>query len=175
MVLDAQPAVEPLGELAVVDVHGDGREAQLSVQALKGRQHHQRGLDVVVLGQGLVTDDVDVSLGELAIAALLRTFTTPHLLDLVATEREVQVAGVLQHVAGEGNGEVEVQAQTVLLGPRVMRVSVQSIDDVDLLVDLSLAGELLHGLDGTGMDRRETMKLEGLLKDPGHMVLHHLS
>ena len=56
-----------------------------------------------------------------------------------------------------------------------MRVSVQSIDDVDLLVDLSLAGELLHGLDGTGVVRRETMKLEGLLKDPGHMVLHHLS
>ncbi len=56
-------------------------------------------------------DDVDVGLGELAVATFLRALATPYLLDLVATEREGEVPGVLQHVAGERHGEVEVQAE----------------------------------------------------------------
>ena len=55
--------------------------------------------------------DVDVGLGELAEAALLRPLAAPDLLDLVAPERELEVPGVLQHVARERHGEVEVQAR----------------------------------------------------------------
>ena len=59
---------------------------------------------------GASTHDVDIHLVELAEAALLRALTTPDLLDLVALEGEVQDSGVVDDVAGEGHGEVEVQA-----------------------------------------------------------------
>ncbi len=54
-------------------------------------------------------DDVDIGLGELAVAPLLGPLTAPGLLDLVAPERELQLAGVLQDVAREWHGQVEVQ------------------------------------------------------------------
>ena len=61
--------------------------------------------------QRAVADDVDVRLGELAVAALLRAFAAPDLLDLVAAEREDQLAGVLQHVPRERHRQVEVQPE----------------------------------------------------------------
>ena len=78
--------------------------------------HDQRDLDLVVEGQGVASDDVDVGLGELPVATLLWSLPAPHLLDLVAPEREVQLTGVLQHVARERHGEVEVQPELVGLG-----------------------------------------------------------
>ena len=173
--LDAQAAVEPLGELAVVDVHRHGREPQLGVQPLQGLEHHQRGLDVVVLGQGLGADDVDVGLGELAVPTLLGAFATPHLLDLVAAKWEREVTGVLQNVACEWHGEVEVQPEVVVGVGLLAGFGVQPVDDVHLLVDLPLAGERFHRLHGAGVDRCEPMQFEGLLQDVRHMVLHHLA
>ena len=58
-----------------------------------------------------IADDVDVHLVELAEAALLWALAAPDLLDLVALEGEVENARVVQDVAGEGDREVEVQAQ----------------------------------------------------------------
>ena len=105
---DAEPAVEALDQLAVVDLQpqpaGSGRPRQRL-------GHHPGDLDVVVERQGVAADDVDVGLGELAVAALLRPLAAPHLLDLVAPERELELAGVLEHVAGERHGQVEVQAE----------------------------------------------------------------
>ena len=129
----------------------------------------------MVLSKDLVTNNVDIGLGELAVATLLRTLATPHFLNLVPAEREIQMSSILQYVTCKRDGQVEVQAKAILPGTRVVRVGVQPVDDVDFFIDFSLASELFHRLDGASTNRCEAMKLEGLLKNPGHMVLYHLS
>ena len=128
----------------------------------------ERDLDVVVVGERPHADDVDIGLGELAVATLLRPLPAPHFLRLVAPEREGQVAGVLQHVAGERHGEIEVQTQ--LVDGVVLRV--QAADDVDLLLDLAFAGQLLQRLDGARLDGAETVQFEGAAKHVEHGLLH---
>ena len=75
-------------------------------------------------------DDVDVGLREPRVAALLRPLAPPHLLDLVATERELQLAGVLEDVARERHRQVEVQADP---GVRAGLVRVGSFDEVMMM------------------------------------------
>ena len=158
-VFDAQSAVETFGQFAVVDMHQHRRQAEPVVQLLQRLQHDQRCLDVMVLGERVLADDVDVGLCELPVAALLGTLAAPDLLDLVAAEREVQVPGVLQHVAGQRHGQVEVQAE-VIAG--VLGCGMQAPDDVDLLGDLALAGQRRHRLHRSGLNAGETVQLEGL-------------
>ena len=117
-------------------------------------RHH---LDVVVEGQLVAAHDVDVGLRELAVAALLRPLAAPGGLDLEAPERELQVAGVLQDVAREGHGEVEVEAE---LGLRV-GLGGDALEDVDLLVDLTALGQPVDRLDDPGLDVGEAVQLEG--------------
>ena len=96
----AQAQVEALGQLAVI-------HAQLEVGNRQLRQridNDQREGHVVAERQLAVANHVNICLGELAGAALLRALATPDLLNLVTREREVQVAGVLHHVAGERHG-----------------------------------------------------------------------
>ena len=57
-------------------------------------------------------DDVNISLQELSVSALLRAFTPPRLLNLVSLEREVQVPSVLKYVARERNREIEMKAES---------------------------------------------------------------
>ena len=129
----------------------------------------ERHLGLEVRRQLADVDDVDVGLGELAVAALLRPLAAPHLLDLVAAEREGEVAGVLEHVAGERHGEVEVQAQ---LGVACRVVAGQPADAVDLLVGVAaLAEQPLDRLDGAGLDRGEPVQLEGLADDVEEVLL----
>ena len=106
---DAQAAVEALDQLAVVDLERQRGQRQRAERL----DHHPHHLDVVVEGQLVAADDVDVGLGELAVAPLLGPLAAPRGLDLVAAERELEPPGVLQHVAGERHGEVEVHAQRV--------------------------------------------------------------
>ena len=164
---DAQAGVETLGQPPVVHPHQHRRQPEVGVQPLQGLQGDQRQLDVVVGGQRRVVDDVDVGLGELAVAALLRALTPPHLLDLVAPERERQLVRVLQHVAGERHRQVEVQTE---LGPGVVG-RVQPLDDVHLLVDLPLLGQPVDRLDGPGLDRGEPVQLERLPQPVQHVLL----
>ena len=108
-VREPDPGVEALGQLAVVDPQqeiGDG-------QRIERLGDHERDFNVVAERQLAVADNVDVRLGELAGPSLLGTFAAPDLLDLVAAEREGQVAGVFHDVPGEGHGEVEVQGKGV--------------------------------------------------------------
>ena len=105
--VDADAEVEALGDLAVVDLDDHLADRQLA-EHLGDDQRH---LGLEVRRELAHVDDVDVGLGELAVAALLRPLAAPHLLDLVAAEREGEVPGVLQHVARERHGEVEVQAE----------------------------------------------------------------
>ena len=99
--------IEPLGDLAVVDLDPERTDRQLAERI----GDHQRQLGLVVGGKLTHVDDVDVALGELAKAPLLGALTTPYRLDLVAAEGEGELARVLQDVARERDGQVEVQTQ----------------------------------------------------------------
>ena len=164
---DVQAQVEALGQPPVVHPHQHRRQLEVDVQPLQGGQRDQRQLDVVVRGQGVGVDDVHVGLGELAVPPLLGPLAAPDLLDLVAPEGEVELVGVLQHVAGERHGQVEVQPQ---LGPGA-GVGVQPLDGVHLLVDLTLLGQPVQRLDGAGLDRGEPVQLEGLPQPVEHQLL----
>ena len=166
-VLDAQPTVEALGEQPVVHPHQHGREPEVDVQPFEGGERDQRQLDVEVRGQRPRVDDVDVGLGELAVATLLRPLAAPHLLDLVAAEREGELVGVLEHVARERHGEVEVQPQ---LG-RAARLGGDALHRVDLLVDLTLLGQRVQRLDRAGLDRGEAVQLEDLAQPVEDLLL----
>ncbi len=107
--------------------------------------------------QRVAADDVDVRLRELAEPPLLRALAAPHLLDLVAPERELQVARVLQHVAREGHRQVEVQAEARV---GLTLAGMQPPQDVDLLVDLALAQHLLERLHRSRLERGEAVQLE---------------
>src|SRR5215211_3687637 len=137
------------------------------MQALQRRKGHQRQLDVVVSGKRLGVDDIDVRLGEFPVATFLRPLPPPDLLNLVAAERKVQLVRVLEHIAGERHGQIEVQAE---VRPRVL-VGVQTLEDVYLLVDLALLGQPLDRLHGPGLDRSETVQLEGLPQPVEHELL----
>ena len=144
-----------------------GGQAQIAVQPAEDVESHQGDLSVVVICQPVLADDIDVGLGELAVAALLRAFTSPDLLHLVAAERKVEVSGVLQHVTGERHRQIEVKAKLVGLPG----LSMQAPDDVYLLVDLSFAGQLPERLNCPGLDGGEAMKLEGGSDGTEYLVL----
>ena len=73
---------------------GNGRRGQ-------GARHHDGDLGLEVRGKRLARDHVDVGLVELPEAALLGALASPHLLDLEAPERELEVALALLDVARE--------------------------------------------------------------------------
>ena len=115
-------------------------------------------------GQLAVTYDVDIRLSELTEATILGALAAPHLLDLIALEREIQFVRVLNHVAGERNGQVEVQTHSLILGSTCARrrslQGLQAVEHVDLLRGLALCFQLLEGLDRTGFDAREAVQFK---------------
>jgi hypothetical protein len=108
--------------------------------------------------QRVAVHHVDVGLQELAVPALLRALAAPHLLDLVPAERELQLAGVLQHEAGERHGQVEVQPQRVVAATTLF---LQALEQVHLFRGLALAQKLVERLHRTRLERREAVQLEG--------------
>src|SRR5690606_9630255 len=157
-VREADAGVEALGDLPVV--HGDADRGDRQGGQRLG--HDERELDLVVEGQRLRADDVDVGLGELAEATLLGALAPPDLLDLVALEREDELPGVLEDVARERDREVEVEAEAALLRAVVV---LEAAHGVDLLGGLPLAQQLLDGLDGARLDAGEAVELEGATQD----------
>ncbi len=162
--VDPETAVEALGDPAVVDQDADLGHPDVAQRAERLR-HDERQLDLVVVRQLARADDVDVRLRELAEPPVLGALAAPHLLDLVALEREGEVPGVLQHVAREGDREVEVQAELlVALVPAgvvgVADLLLQAPQDVDLLGRLALAQELVERLDRARLDPAEPVQLE---------------
>ncbi len=122
----------------------------------QGLGDYQRDFDVVAERQFAVAHDVDIRLGELAGAALLRTLTAPDLLDLVAAERKRKVAGVLDDVAGERDRQVEVQGQGVVValgGFGIFAVVVlQAAESVHLFVDIAFTQQLADRFHSAGLD-----------------------
>ena len=127
--------VEALEYLAVVELDDERADLQLG-ENLVG---DARQLGIEVQRDPVRVDHVDVALRELAVASVLRALTTPHLLDLVTLEREVEVVEVLGHVAGEGDGQVEVQSQPGV--GVVLRVGLEALQPVDLLRSVALLQE----------------------------------
>ena len=92
-------------EAAIVDAHGEIGRAQPR-QRLGGGQDqldldHRRG----------DAEHVDIALGELAVAALLRPLGAPHRADLDRLERVGQPRVVLGVVAGQRHRQVVAQAE----------------------------------------------------------------
>ena len=163
---NTQRLAHALDDLAVVHEHAHRWERQV-VESLG---HDEGQIHLEVEGQLAVTDNVDIGLRELAETALLGTLAAPHLLDLVALEREIQLVRVLHDVAGEGHRQVEVQAHTFVLG-RTRPGSgglegLEAIQNVDLLRGLALGLELSQRLDRARLDARESVQL----KDTAQLV-----
>ena len=168
--VNADGLVEALGHLAVGDVDADRRNRKGAERLM----HDEGDLDVVVERQGAVTNDIDIGLDELAEAPLLRTLAAPDLLDLVALEREGEQPGVVNDVTGEGDGEVEVEAQLltwIRLGVGLGGVRLQTVEEIDLLRGLALPRQLAQRLDGAGLDAAEAMELEGTTQDVDEVLL----
>ena len=156
----AEGLAHALDDLAVVDEHAHRRDRQI----VEGLGHHERQIDLEVEGQLTVTYDVDIRLREFTEATILRTLAAPHLLDLVALEREVQFVRILNHVAGERNGQVEVQTHSLILGSARTRIRglqrLQSIQNIDLLGGLTFGFQLLQGLNRPGFDTRKPVQFK---------------
>ena len=77
-------------------------------------------------------------------------------------------------VTGEGDGEVEVEAQLltwIRLGVGLGGVRLQTVEEIDLLRGLALPRQLAQRLDGTGLDAAEAMELEGTTQDVDEVLL----
>ena len=115
-------------------------------------------------GQLSVAHDVNIRLREFTEATVLRTLAAPNLLDLIALEREVQFVRVLHHVAGERNGQIEVQTHPLILGStsagRGGFQRLQSIQNVNLLRGLALGFQLFQGLDRPGFNTRKPVQFK---------------
>src|SRR5262249_27887294 len=122
-------------------------------------------LGVVDRVQRVAADHVHVALVELAEAAALGALAAPHLLDLVAAERERQLVGVLGDVAGQRHRQVEVQTH-VRLGAALLWLA----DRVDLPLHAALGGQHVEPFHRRRLDRREAVELE-LLPDDAQAAL----
>src|SRR5699024_9558706 len=95
--------------------------------------------------------------------AVLGALAAPHLLHLVALEREREVARVLEDPARERHREVEVQAELLVRLSALLLL--EATQHVDLLGGLTLAEQLVERLDRPRLDGREAVELEGLAQD----------
>ena len=161
-----QAQVETLSQLAVIHTQLELRNRQLRQRI----NNNQRQGHVVTERQLAVANHVNISLSELAGTTLLRTLTTPHLLNLVTREREIQVTGVLHHVTGKRHGQVKVQSQ-LFLSLRSL-VLLQARNCVNFLVNLTLAQQLLNSLYRTSLNRGETVQLKSLTQSVQNMILN---
>ncbi len=83
-VVDAEPGVEALQHLPVVDVDRPGGDAEPGEDLVDDPGE----FGVEVQRDAVDVDDVDVTLGKFAVAAFLRALAAPDPLHLVALERE---------------------------------------------------------------------------------------
>ncbi len=155
-IIDAQAEVEALQHLPVVDIDRPGGDVQTGQDLV----NDPGKLGVEVERNVVDVDDIDVTLGELTIAPLLRALASPDPLHLVAPEREDQVVEVRGNVPGERHGQVEVQAEPGIAA--VGSLGLEPAQRVDLLGRLALGQQNLKGLDGRGLDRAEAVALEPL-------------
>ena len=141
-VRQSDAAGEAFEQPPVVDDDPDAGHAQWC-ESGEGIGDGQRDLDLEVAGQFAVGDDVDIGLDEFPVAAGLGAFAAPDGLDARGFEREAQFVRVVRDVPGQGHREIEVETERVALGA----FGVQAGDGEDLLVDLSVLGQLADRFD----------------------------
>src|SRR5262249_17235469 len=127
---------------------------------LERRVDDARDLRLEEVRERLAADDVDVALIELAEAAALhlRVLAAPHALDLVAPEREGELALAHRDVARERHGQVE--AQRAPGRGLVVLLRGEARERVDLLLGAALRGQHLDALGRGRLDRQEAVALE---------------
>ena len=166
-------------DAAVVDGDSESRHAER-------RQAFVKDLDQFKLCQGaLCADDVAIALGEFLVAAFAGAVAAPHVLDLVALERERQLVALHDHESGEGHREVVAQGLLgdgrgqglAVLGGQEPLVRfgqvVPVVEDLEneLVPFLTVfPRERRQVFEGRGLDRHETV----LLKHPSQGVKHPL-
>ena len=89
-------------------MQGGFREPELFRELRINFQCDEWNLYIVVEGQLILPDDVDIGLSEFSIASVLRTLPSPDFLNLVTTEREHHLTRIFQDVPREGDGQIEV-------------------------------------------------------------------
>ncbi len=100
---DAEPLEKAPHQLAVVEVNGEGPDAEVAKDAINDR----RQLGVVADRERIFADDVDVALVEFAKAPRLVALAAVDPLHLVAPKGEGEIGFVLGDVARERHGEIE--------------------------------------------------------------------
>src|SRR5690625_1522920 len=80
--------IETLAYFSVIHQHPYGRHTN-ATKFLKGFSHDYGHFSLIVKGELLFSDDVDVGLAEFPEATILGSLTPPHLLDLVTLKRKV--------------------------------------------------------------------------------------
>ena len=120
-------------------------------------------------GQLTVGDDIDIGLDELPVAARLWAFAAPDGLDTGGLEREAQVVRVVGDIAGQWHREVEVESERVAF----CALRVEAGDGEDLLVDLSVLGQLADRFDGAVVEGGEPVQGEGVFQRVDDGLLDH--
>ena len=149
-----RPVGQPQGVEQAVQ-HPTVVDAQLDVADLQRRQGGvEHGQDLGVGRRVLGADQIGIALHELPVPAPLGTLAPPDRTDLVAAERELQLAVVLGHEPGQRHGEVEAHAHVpaALVGER---------EHLAVLLLAPLAGQHLQVLEGRGGDGPEAERREG--------------
>ena len=110
-----------------------------------------------VRGGGIRTDDVEINLHELAVAAPLGVFPAPHFGSVPAAEGEGQLVDVGGHEPGKGDGEIEAQRHVPI--PVVL-------EPIHLLVGLTspFSQEHVRVLQRGGVDGGKAREAENVLQ-----------
>ena len=142
----AEHGVEAVEDLAVVDADLEPVQTHLR----EGLVDDRRDLGLVCDVEPAVADDVDVRLIELTEAAALGALAAVDLADLIAAEREGQLAVVQRDVFCQRHSQVKAKGQ----------VAVALLEAVDLLFRLAAAlGEQHVGrLDRGRVERRKAVE-----------------
>ena len=153
----AAVARDELEQAPVVDPHGEARqpeprqgvgggEDQLDLDERRGQPQH-----------------VDVALGELPEAALLRPLRAPHGADLDRLQRVGQPRVVLRVVTRERHREVEAQAEVGQILPRAPRrlellAALHDLEDQLLVLAAVAAGQQAQALERRRLDAAEAVR-----------------
>ena len=159
---------------AVVDVDGEGVQVCLGEDLAEHRRRRRNQLDL--RQAAVVAQNVDVALGKLAEASLLRVVRAPDVAKLHRLERGRQLLLVVRVVARQRHGQVVAQAVVrqlaVALVQRALklRAALHHLEDQLLVVAALLAGQVLDVLHHRRFDLHEAARAVGFLNHAEHML-----
>ena len=153
---------------------GEGVQVRLSKDLAEHRRRRRNQLDL--RQAAVVAQNVDVALGKLAEAPLLRVVRAPDVAKLHRLERGRQLLLVVRVVARQRHGQVVAQAVVrqlaVALVQRALklRAALHHLEDQLLVVAALLAGQVLDVLHHRRFDLHEAARAVGFLNHAEHML-----